>query len=86
MRGNLNLGDTVRDTISGFSGVVVARTEWFNGCVRITIQPKAMHDGKPIDSQTLDLEQLELVERATPRAEAARGGDRPAITRAADPR
>ena len=86
MRGNLYLGDTVKDTISGFSGVVVARTEWLNGCIRICVQPKALHDGKPIDNHTFDLEQLELVERAQPKAEVPSGGDRPSIVRAADPR
>jgi hypothetical protein len=38
------LGDEVKDTVTGFSGVAVARTKWMFGCDRITIQPKAKKD------------------------------------------
>ena len=34
----INLGDTVKDKISGFTGVVVARTEWLYGCIRLAVQ------------------------------------------------
>jgi hypothetical protein len=64
---NLKLGCTAKDTISGFSGTVVAITEWLNGCQRVTIQPREMKDGKPIEPHTFDAEQIEVVEPATPR-------------------
>lgn len=58
---NVQLGDEARDTVSGFSGVCVARTEWLNGCWRMTLQPKALDkDGKPCESQTFDDFQLEV--------------------------
>ena len=54
-------GDLARDTISGFRGIVVARTEWLNKCVRLTISPQELKDGKPIDNCTFDEEQIELI-------------------------
>lgn len=64
----IQIGDEVRDRISGFRGIVIARTEWFNGCMRLTVQTKKLGaDGKPVDV-TLDEPQLELVKaKALPR-------------------
>ena len=33
------LGDKVKDTITGFTGVVTGRSEWLFGCVRCAVQP-----------------------------------------------
>lgn len=60
----LALGDTARDVLTGFEGVVVAKSEWLNGCMRMTIQPRGLKDGKPIAPEGFDIEQLELVEKA----------------------
>ncbi len=57
----INLGDRAKDKVSGFTGIVVGRTEWLHGCVRVTIQPEEMKDGKPIEPMTFDELQLELV-------------------------
>ena len=56
----LKLGSEVKDKITQFSGVVVARDEWFNGCVRYGVQSKELHDGKPVAVQWLDEAQLTL--------------------------
>ena len=32
----IELGQKVRDRITGCTGVVVCRSEWLHGCVRIT--------------------------------------------------
>lgn len=61
---NIELGDTAKDSISGFTGVVVAVTEWLYNCKRITLQPKELKDGIPIDSHTFDSLQLILIEKA----------------------
>jgi hypothetical protein len=60
----VNLGDKVRDRISGVVGVVIARTEWLYGCVRCTVQPQEMKDGKPIDATVVDEPQLEILQRS----------------------
>lgn len=60
---NVSLGDLARDTVSGFTGVCVARTEWLNGCWRMTLQPKSLDkDGLPGKCETFDDFQLEVVE------------------------
>jgi hypothetical protein len=55
----VKLGDIVTDSLTGFSGVAVSRVEYINGCVRIEVQPKAMHDGKPIESSYFDEQRVD---------------------------
>lgn len=54
--------DIVKDSVTGFTGVVSARTEWLNGCVRVLIQPQELKDGRPIQPEWMDVEQLELIQ------------------------
>jgi len=69
---DIKLGQLVRDTLTGFEGVAVARTEWLFGCVRVTVQPKALDDkGVPIQNQCFDEAQLDVA----PPADSI-GGDR----------
>lgn len=56
------LGEKARDPLSGFEGIVVARTEWLYGCVRLALQPRGLHEGKPIEAQWFDQAQVEVVE------------------------
>jgi hypothetical protein len=85
LRPNINLGDVAKDTISGFEGVVTSYTTWLNGCVRLGLSPQKMHEGKLIENQVFDIEQLALVKKAKHKADPS-GGDRPSIARARDPR
>lgn len=73
----IQLGDLVRDSITGFHGIVIARTEWLNGCWRIVVQPQELRDGKPIDALTFDVEQLELLEARGHRSKKETGGPWP---------
>ena len=57
-------GDCVRDEITGLKGTVIARTEWINGCARITIQPEGVKDGKPFEPSTVDEEQCVFLKRS----------------------
>jgi hypothetical protein len=50
----IELGDEVKHTITGFQGIAIARTKWLTGCDRITIQPRELREGKPIDSHSFD--------------------------------
>ena len=45
----IKLGSKVRDSITGLEGIATARTEYLYGCVRITITPTELKDGKPVD-------------------------------------
>jgi hypothetical protein len=85
----MNLGDVVRDKISGFSGVATGRLEYLNGCVRWAISPRILHEAKPVESQYFDEEQVEVVpdEKGVGFVRRETGGDRPApIGRSRPPR
>ena len=59
----IELGDCAKDTISGIDGIVVAKTEWLNGCVRVTLQRTTTDkDGKFLDNETFDEQQVQVTE------------------------
>lgn len=61
----VDLGDTVRDAVTGFEGIVEAITVWRFGCRRVTVQPAKLDDsGKPIERQTFDEPTLHVIKRA----------------------
>lgn len=57
----VNLGDEVKDTVSGFRGIAVASHDYLQGCTRICIQPKVGKDGKLPDIRTFDEPALEVI-------------------------
>lgn len=57
----IQLGDRVKDSITGITGIAVARTHWLHGCDRITVQPEKLDEGKMPESVTIDEPQLVLV-------------------------
>lgn len=58
---SVNLGDRVKDQISGLQGIVIGVTEWLYGCRRVTISPEVAKDGKPAESFTIDDPQCKLI-------------------------
>jgi hypothetical protein len=73
----IELGDVAKDTITGFTGVVVADTKWLHGCRRLSLQPREMKDGRPMEGATFDEPQLELVEAKVAAGTSEKGGPRP---------
>ena len=63
-KNTIELGDRVRDSISGFHGIAYGRLEWVNKCTRISIAPEYTDNGKLIESIWFDEEQVVLVEKA----------------------
>jgi len=59
----VELESTVEDTITGFTDVAIAKTEWLNGCVRIGVQCKELKDKKPIEHKWFDEENLKVVKK-----------------------
>ena len=84
---SLGLGEKAKDEISGYKGVIVALTEWLNGCRRITIQCEELFEGKPIENQTFDAEQVSRVGKkpTAGKAPSRTGGPSIAPKRAVDP-
>lgn len=52
-------GDYARDMITGFTGVVIARTDSITGCDRYCIQPTKLDNGKMLDAVWIDDHLLE---------------------------
>lgn len=59
----VELGDRVRDMVTGFEGIAMGRNEWVNKCTRFAVQNEKLKDGKPIDAVWFDVEQLEVVKK-----------------------
>ena len=58
----INLGDLVRDRITGFEGITVAHYAHLNGCNQFSVQSQILKEGKPVDAVYFDATQLDLVE------------------------
>lgn len=81
----INLGDKVKDRISGFSGIATARYEYLNGCIRFQVEPDKLNKGAMIDGKIFDLEQLTVVQAAKVRVTRPGGGPRDTPQRASVP-
>jgi hypothetical protein len=55
----VELGSEVKSTVSGFTGIVTARSEHLNGCNRYWVAPKVGKDGKMPEGCWLDEGELE---------------------------
>ena len=61
----VNLGDKVKDKVSGFTGIATARHEYLNGCVRISVDSdKLGKEGAKIEGYVFDEPQLDIVKPA----------------------
>jgi len=55
----VNIGDEVKDQITGFKGIAASRTEFLYGCVRVEVQPQKLKaDKNREDSVIFDETQL----------------------------
>lgn len=59
---NINLGDRVKDNVTGFEGIAVACIDWISGQRRWVVQGKLNKDGVPQDPQTFDESYLTVIE------------------------
>ena len=79
----IDLGDEVKDIVSGATGIVVCRSSYLSGCDRISIQMKMEKDNKVPDWHTFDVTQAKLIKSkkivldTTPTIERVAGGPRP---------
>lgn len=53
-------GATLRDVITGFTGVVTGRADYITGCAQYLLQPTGMVDGKKADTHWFDEQRLVL--------------------------
>lgn len=86
-----NLGDRVRDKITDYEGIAVARATYLHGCVRILVQAQAVEKDKgvPVEAVWFDEGQLDVLEEGAilpkpAEVAAAPAGPRDAPQRAPD--
>lgn len=49
------LGEGVKDVVSGFSGVILGRTEYLTGCKQYAVGPRSLGaDGRLMEAQWFD--------------------------------
>lgn len=64
MEHKFKLGQTVKDRITGFTGIAIGYLEYINGCIQYGVRPKVESDkvGKHPDAVYLDEGNLEYVD------------------------
>ena len=68
---SIELGDKVRDRITGFLGIAVAITTWLNGCVRAVVQSQQLDkDGEMREPVIFDVEDLDVVKAGAVKAKS----------------
>ena len=71
----IELGDEVRDKVTGFKGIAISRHSYLQGCDRINVQPKVNRKGELPKDSSFDEPQLEVFKpKATKRAKGKPGG------------
>lgn len=60
----IGMGDRVRDVVTGFTGVVIGRTSYINGCEQALVQPRVDDAGKCPDGMWIDVDRLGVVDKA----------------------
>lgn len=71
---HFELGQRLRDKVTGFEGIAVSRIEHLNGCTQYGVSGKVDKDGKMIDSYYIDHAQLEFVDEGVTVDKADTGG------------
>jgi hypothetical protein len=57
----IELGQTVKDIIIGFSGVVTGRAEYITGCIQLLIQPPSTENGNIVEPRWIDEDRAVLL-------------------------
>ena len=71
MRKRAEIGDRVRERVTGLEGIVTGTHQWLTGCDTCTIQP-AMADGKVPAAEHFDVWRLEVIEAGVVPMESVR--------------
>jgi hypothetical protein len=58
------IGQTLKDVITGFTGIATGRCEYVTGCTQLLLQPPTKENGDFVESRWLDEDRLVLVSDA----------------------
>lgn len=62
---DIELGDTIRDLITGAEGVATSKCEALTGCTQYCVTGKVKEDGKYPEQHWLDWQRLEVLAAST---------------------
>jgi len=62
MNFKFEVGSEVVDSISGYSGIIIYRSQWLSNCNTYGVKSKEIKDGRPIEPVQFDEPQLNLIE------------------------
>ncbi len=79
---SIKLGSRVRDTITGFEGILTSRTEYLYGCVRVGVEPTGLDkDGNIPETGHFDEQRIAFIKtipmEKSEESNATTGGPRP---------
>lgn len=57
----VGLGDKVKDSVSGFTGIAISKHIYLQGCDRVSIQPPIDKEGKLPEIQSFDEPQVIVI-------------------------
>ncbi len=64
MKANIELGDLVKDIVTGAEGIVMCRSDYLTGCTHMAIeQRKVKPDGSMPDWLHIDVRRLKLLKK-----------------------
>lgn len=69
-----NVGDKAKDTITGFAGIIIYRTQWLNNCNTYGVASQELKDGVPVKNQHFDEPQLMMVDKEAIKKSQKTGG------------
>jgi len=62
MTQEFRLGQKLKDIVTEFEGIAVARVEFINGCVQYALRPKVNDKGEMIEPEYIDVDRLQFVD------------------------
>lgn len=73
---DINLGDEVRDQITGFEGVVTGKVRYISGCDQLLVQPP-VKDGDFKEAHWIDIDRCRVVNVGRFKPSEVSSADRP---------
>jgi hypothetical protein len=70
------VGETLKDKVTGYEGICVSRSEYLTGCNRYALQSSKLIEGKPSDWHHFDEHQLEKVNKKKLEIKPAQGKEK----------
>lgn len=76
------LGDKLECIVTGLTGICIGRNEWLNGCLQYCLKQPVGKDGKMIEANWVDEDQLKKIKGGISVTTKETGGPSPDAPRA----